>query len=315
MKIESATITMASAHVAHERTTVAASVQTWSQRTVTAEPAAAAIRQADIDDPAEDPRLALLLAMIEHITGHKVRTFRMSELVDPNTYTPPPQPSAGMSVQVRGEHSESEHVAFAASGVVRTADGQEIRFDLGFTMERHFAERISLDVQTGAPRQLQDPLVLDFAGPGARLSDARFAFDLDADGTVDEIPLPVSGRGFLAIDRNANGRIDDGRELFGPMTGNGFTELAALDTDGNGWIDSADAAFSQLRLWQPDAHGEGRLMTLAEAGVGALYLGNVATPFSLRDPGNMMLGQMRSSSVYIGTDGQVGTVSQIDLAV
>src|SRR5690606_24701452 len=102
------------------------------------------------------------------------------------------------------------------------------------------------------------------------------------DGSDDAIPLPIGGRGMLAFDRNANGRIDDGSELFGPTTGDGFAELAALDSDGNGWIDEADAHFADLRLWQPDANGAGSLKTLTATGVGALSVARVATPFALR---------------------------------
>ena len=97
----------------------------------------------------------------------------------------------------------------------------------------------------------------------------RFDFDLDSDGTREKLPL-VSGSGF-AFDRNANGRIDDGRELFGPASGDGFSELARLDDDANGWIDEADAAWSQLRVWRPDAAGKGSVRSLSEVGVGALH--------------------------------------------
>lgn len=339
MKIESASISLSSAHHFQERSSASISVQSWSNaalrpgpseavapRSTPAAAHEASASELDMFDEADRPQISLLIAMIEHITGQKVRLFRMAQLDNseaglysaptPGANLTPDSPQQGRSVQLRTERVEHEQVGFAASGVVRTSDGQEIRFDLGFMMERSFAERISLDFQSGAPqRQLQDPLMLDFAGTGASLQDVRFAFDLDGDGTDEAIPLPMGGSGFLAFDRNNNGRIDDGRELFGPTTGQGFEELAALDSDGNGWIDSADAAFSQLRLWQPEPDGPGRLMTLAEAGVGALYLGNVATPFSLRDASNNTLGMMRASSVYIGTDGRVGTVSQIDLAV
>src|SRR5690606_22817344 len=142
----------------------------------------------------------------------------------------------------------------------------------GFAMARSYTESVSVSVRAGDQR-LKDPLVLDFGGPAAALSDVRFDFDLDGDGRKEQLPL-LRGSGFLAFDRNANGRIDDGRELFGPASGDGFAELAQLD-DGNGWIDEADAAWSQLRLWSPDADGKGRLQTLNEAGVGAFYLGRV----------------------------------------
>ena len=46
-----------------------------------------------------------------------------------------------------------------------------------------------------------------------------------------------SGSGFLALDKNGNGKIDDGSELFGTKSGDGFADLAEYDSDGNGWID------------------------------------------------------------------------------
>ena len=123
------------------------------------------------------------------------------------------------------------------------------------------------------------------------------------------------GSGYLAIDRNDDGRINDVSELFGTISGDGFADLAALDADGNRWLDESDAAFSTLRVWQRDAAGESSLQTLREAGVGALYLGSTATPFALTDEDNRLLGQVRASGVYLNEDGRAGTLQQIDLAV
>lgn len=327
MKIESAQIAMQSSHLAYERERVAVNIERWGSTPAQAAattPAEAAVEAAEMksEDSLDDPRLLLLLTMIEKMLGRSIHLLRLSDLEGEaaNTYSPPPAAQvaadgAGMSMSVRAERMEYERGEFAASGVVRTADGREIRFDVAFEMERSFSERIALDIESGAPRRLKDPLMLDFAGSGAMLSDVRFAFDLDADGELDELPLPVSGRGMLAFDRNANDRIDDGRELFGPTSGNGFADLAALDSDGNGWIDEADPAFRQLRLWQPDADGGGSLLTLTEAGVGALSLARVATPFALRNNANETLGVMRQSGVYLNEDGRVGSLSQVDLSV
>ncbi|MDX9884634.1 hypothetical protein [Thauera sp.] len=288
-----------------------------------------AIAEDEIDS---DPRLAMLVRMIEFLTGEPVRRFKLSEL-DPATAAEPPAAASagqgevragveqgaarrvgfGMEYDFSATYTESEQTAFGAAGVVRTADGAEIRFELGFSMARSYSESVSVSVRAGDQR-LKDPLVLDFGDPAAALSDVRFDFDLDGDGSKELLPL-MGGSGFLAFDRNANGRIDDGRELFGPASGDGFAELAALDSDGNQWIDEADAAWSQLRLWQPDADGKGRLQTLNEAGVGAFYLGRVDTPFSLKDAANDTLGLMRASGIYLREDGGVGTVSQVDLRV
>lgn len=280
-------------------------------------------------DPLDnDPRMKVLSMMIEFMTGKPVKLMSMDELRDPGKAIPDvgqglgeaanAAPSAGFGIDYEYNSSrvEFEEVNFAAQGTVRTADGLEISFEVGFSMQRSYSESVNVRFTAGdATRQLKDPLVLDFGGPAAALSDVRFSFDLDADGTLDEVPMMAGGTGFLAFDRNANGRIDDGKELFGPTTGAGFEELAMLDSDGNGWIDESDPAFEQLRIWRPDEKGEGSQQTLAQAGVGALYLGNVATPFDLRNGANETLGLMRSSSVYLRENGSVGTVSQIDLSV
>ena len=160
-----------------------------------------------------------------------------------------------------------------------------------------------------------DPLVINFDGTAAQLQDLRFAFDLDGDGQTEQVPLLVGNRGYLALDTNQNERIDSGLELFGPDTGNGFTELARHDSDGNGWIDEADPVFHQLRVWTPNADGSGSLQTLEELGVGAVQLTAQATPFALRTADNHSLGAVRSTSIYLRENGSAGTVQQIDLSV
>ena len=163
--------------------------------------------------------------------------------------------------------------------------------------------------------ELRDPLVINFDGKAAQLSGERFEFDLDADGTVERIPGLAAGSAWLAFDRNADGCINDGSELFGTRSGNGFADLACLDDDGNRWLDEADAAFGKLRLWEQDETGAGTLSTLGEKGVGAIYLGSVQTPFALTDAENEKRGYIRASGVYLREDGGVGSVQQVDLAV
>ena len=147
------------------------------------------------------------------------------------------------------------------------------------------------------------------------MSALRFDFDLDTDGRLDNIGFVGAGSGFLVLDKNGNGAVDNGRELFGALSGNGFADLAALDDDGNGWIDENDSAFDQLQVWQKDAQGQDRLRSLREAHVGALYLGRVASPFSVRDTQNQTLAEVRSTGVYLREDGGAGALQQIDLAV
>jgi len=64
--------------------------------------------------------------------------------------------------------------------------------------------------------------------------------DLDANGVTEKISFVGSGGGFLALDKNSDGVVNDGRELFGAATGQGFKELAEYDSDNNNWINEND---------------------------------------------------------------------------
>ncbi|NLD47470.1 MAG: hypothetical protein GX660_09755, partial [Clostridiaceae bacterium] len=143
----------------------------------------------------------------------------------------------------------------------------------------------------------------------------KINFDLDFDGKTEQISFVSKESGFLALDLNNDGVINDGRELFGPQTGDGFSELAKYDLDENNWIDENDAVFSKLKIWVKDDSGKDMLFTLAEKGIGALYLGNVNTPFSLKDASNNLNGVIRKSGVFLKENGTAGTIQHIDLAV
>lgn len=286
------------------------------------------------EEDAVEPRLLMLARMVEAMTGFKVRvtvadTGRGSGASAHGEV--PPQAAGGAAAQGQSEapqrvgwgleydrvvvRHESERSTFVARGRVQTADGRTLDLAVGLQMERSHSERESVSVRAG-DAVMKDPLVLHFDGALPALTDTRFAFDIDADGQTENIPFVGQGSGFLVLDRNRNGRADDGSELFGAVSGNGFAELAAWDDDGNGWIDEADSVFAELRLWQKDASGQDQWRTLAQADVGAVSVQAAATPFSLRNDQNATLGQVRASSVYLReSTGQAGVVQQIDVAV
>ena len=203
--------------------------------------------------------------------------------------------------------SESESTNVCGKGMVKTCDGREIGFDFSVAMKREY-ERETLSEESGSV-QLRDPLVLSFDGKYCELSNERFSFDLDADGSAEWLPGLAGGNCFLVFDRNGNGQADNGNELFGTKSGNGFADLAKLDDDGNGWIDEADSAFSKLALWSGDS-----FRSLAEQGVGALYTAAVDAPFSLKNADNELLGQIRAAGVYLMESGSAGFMQQVDLA-
>jgi len=135
-----------------------------------------------------------------------------------------------------------------------------------------------LNVEIGTPTQPQisDPLTLDLAGDGfaTRGLGRAVHFDLNADGRLDQVSMPDRDDALLALDRNGNGRIDDGRELFGDQNGaaNGFAELARHDDNGDGRIDASDAIYRQLTLLRFDEQGRQQTRSLADAGVSAIRL-------------------------------------------
>lgn len=280
------------------------------------------------DGNAVEPRMQVLVRMVEAMTGIKVRVFRAEELQGEVPVAAVAEAASDVSAAASAQRAgwsmaydrvevryEQETTVFAAQGTVTTADGRTIGFMAGLVMQREQLDVSQVSVRMGEAAKMKDPLVLNFDGGAPVLTDLRFAFDLDADGTAEHIPFVGPGSGFLVFDRNANGLADDGSELFGALSGNGFVELAAHDHDGNGWIDEADAIFRQLLVWQKDPQGRDRYSTLAEAGVGALYLGQTASPFTLKGGDNATLGQVRASGVYLSENGEAGVMQQIDLTV
>ena len=212
----------------------------------------------------------------------------------------------GLQLMALTETSETESCTFAASGNVCLADGSTRQFEVGYRMER--SER---STQVGRA-EFKDPLAVDFGAPRNALGSV--AFDLDCDGKTENLRLPAGDAAMLFCDRNHNGTADDGSELFGPQSGDGFGELARLDGDGNGWIDGGDAAYADLMLWQIANDGASSVRSLAAAGIGALATASTATPFTLKENG-ATVGQVRSSSVWLGETGGAGIVRQIDVGV
>ncbi|MBR5368100.1 MAG: hypothetical protein IK138_02325 [Lachnospiraceae bacterium] len=231
-------------------------------------------------------------------------------------------PSAGTTVSgttwqkitaTSGYHNESEYTSFASTGLALTEDGRKISFGVEFSMARNFSQKF--ESITSENIILTDPLIINIDSKYAGLTDVKFKFDLDNDGVKDDISFAAEGSGFLALDKDGNGTIDNGSELFGTSSGDGFKDLAAYDEDGNSWIDENDAVYSKLRVWTKDSEGNDKLLDLKEANVGAIYLGSASTEFSIKNDQNALQGAVRKTGIYLKETGEVGTLQHVDLAM
>lgn len=223
--------------------------------------------------------------------------------------SPTPQREGwGLEVDLSVLHVERTAVSFTAQAQVTTADGRQITTAAALEMERVSATSAEVQLRAGDPR-VKDPLAVNLDG-GPVAFDGTQLLDLDGDGAAEEVARLASGSAWLARDVDGSGTVQSGRELFGPASGDGFSELAALDEDGNGWVDEGDHAFADLALWDGS-----RLTSLADAGIGAISWRSVATPLAVAREDGAAAGQVRATGVYLREDGRAGTLQHVDLLV
>jgi hypothetical protein len=142
------------------------------------------------------------------------------------------------------------------------------------------------------PEKDNCPLLLDLGEPGIALTSAAngLAFDIDGDGVADRISWTAASAAdaFIALDRNHNGSIDSGAELFGNATEqpgssipNGFLALAVFDDaahggNGDGVISALDGVWGSLLLWTDRSHDgisqASELSPIASTGIAAIEL-------------------------------------------
>jgi hypothetical protein len=339
MKIDSSVVVLSSDHWWESTRTRSEKLDVWvdtshpervldrvslsrrGKKTCQADPCASPRKKTE--DPVEgDPKLFLIQKIVEKLTGHKIKRAKLKldeggadcpETRPPEGSTRQPERAGwGVRYEAHEAYAEKEETNFHAGGVVKTADGREIQFAVDLRMSREFLQTTDVSLRAG-DAALVDPLVINFSGTAAQLTDQTFAFDLNADGQEEKIPLVAGGSGLLVFDRNQDGKVNDGTELFGPTTGNAFAELSQYDEDGNRWIDESDAIFRDLFVWTKSADNQDTLQSLKDAGVGALYLSSVHSPFSLKDSQNQLHGQIVRTGVFLREDGGAGTLQQLNV--
>lgn len=170
----------------------------------------------------------------------------------------------------------------------------------------------------------RDLIILDLDGDGLETIGlaGNIYFDHDGDGVLTKTGWVGKDDALLVWDRNGNGSIDTGAELFGDFTPlpndtlapNGFAALAALDSNGDGILDASDPAFHELKLWRDTSQdgqtGAGELITLADAGIVSLNLAHTLKNQNLAN-GN----QLTREGSFTRLDGTTGGMGEFKLAL
>lgn len=170
-------------------------------------------------------------------------------------------------------------------------------------------EAVRVDVEG----EVSDPLVIDLDGDGIELTSLAegIRFDLNADGRNEKTAFVRGGDAFLALDRNKNGIIDNGSELFGDQNGavDGFAELQKFDSNADFVIDAKDSIFEQLILFRGTQPGDtglvNALQSLSDAGIESISLN--ATESNERQQGNLIT----ATSVYRSANGSSSTIANV----
>jgi len=167
-----------------------------------------------------------------------------------------------------------------------------------------------------------DPLILDLDGDGLEISPLSkgILFDADGDGIKNATAWAGADDGMLVWDRNGNGAIDSGQEMFGDQTiksdgtlaKNGFDALADLDSNGDGVFDANDADYANLRVWrdlnQDGISQEGELFTLDALGIASISLKSATANTSYGD------ATLTQKGIFTRTDGSTGQTGSFVLS-
>jgi len=280
------------------------------------------------------PKVALIKIILEGYLGRRFADLSvdlnlgsnqdLDNNVETNTDEQPSKSSSGMpteSFDIDGQifapedkvqverwqiHQQELHFTMQASFEL---EGEQLAVNFAFSLASEQRSYSSLEMSAGA---LKDPLIVQFGEQGLGHITDNVLFDINQDEHLDNLPIFSGDVGYLVFDKNNNQQADTGNELFGPQTGNGFSELAVLDSDENGFIDANDDEFSQLYVWQPQ---QGALISLQDANIKAINISAIDTPFSFYGDNGEIAAQLRQSSFLISDTGQARGVHQVDVRI
>jgi VCBS repeat-containing protein len=217
--------------------------------------------------------------------------------------------SAGATLAFTATINSITHTFVYEQGGSNNTNGANTLVDLSGTSISDLNALISTTV---------DPIVLDLGTPGISFTSVTngASFDINSDGTKDQVAWTAGNDGFLAYDVNGSGTIENGAELFTPNFAgghyaSGLAALASLDTNADGVVNGADANFSKLLVWQDSNHNgiadTGELSSLADNGITAINLN--ATPAD----GTIDGQELQAQGTFSYANGTTGTFVEVGL--
>ncbi|MBD3610292.1 MAG: hypothetical protein HUJ30_07055 [Gammaproteobacteria bacterium] len=178
------------------------------------------------------------------------------------------QNNAQKSPAVTTESEISQHLA----PEVET----EVNINTLMAEGKAYIQRLEREQQEKTMPRRSDPLILDLDGDGIETSGVSNGshFDITGDGIKEQVSFVSGGDAFLAIDKNGNGIIDSGRELFGDQLGdaNGFEALKHLDSNHDQIINALDTQWQQLRLFSLNQDGSQQIRELSAENIQSIQL-------------------------------------------
>ena len=240
--------------------------------------------------PTAPSKLDVVRQLLEYMLGHKINlatdqlpTDNSNNEIQPDTTTAPAATEPAFEISESMSIRE-QSLATKFNGSVQTADGKNINLSVD---EFIYKYESTYSVYAGV---VKDPLIIN-TGPGS----------LNQTGTCDGLPQFSNGS-YLAIDKNKDGKIDVTHEILGMVSGDAFKDLAALDSDGNSWVDEADATWKDLFLYT-----NGSACKASDCNVGALYTNSLQTKF---EDTNMYI---TGKGVGLYENGEPAVLSRIEI--
>jgi len=262
-------------------------------------------KSVEVNTEVLDSKYRSMVLALEALMGKKIeiKSFKAN-----NSHNPTNNQSSSPVMIYENVQQEISSLDLSFEGSLSTKDGKEMSFSLSLEWNQEFVENNRLRIQDG--KIFEDPLVISLDGMPPVISD-KFEFNLNEN--AQQLNYLNANAGYLVNDANNNNSVDDGGELFGPHTSDGFAELSKYDDDNNGWIDSSDKIFKQLKLWTPTKNGD-ELLSLQNVGIGAISLSTTDINFVAKDSIDNPIANYKEASVAIDNKGNAYGVFSVDLA-